>query len=137
MDVTSAMEKHKSQFAPGSLDIVSRGGRVYGFPSDVCKSWIYYRRDIFEEAGVDPDSIVTWDDYIDAGKEITSGDRYMLSISHPHEVYEYIPWAFMYLASAAATSSTPTPARSFVITTWPRIRSSGGVICTTSIRSPP
>ena len=31
---------------------------------------LYYRRDLFEQAGIDPASIKTWDDYIAAGKKL-------------------------------------------------------------------
>ena len=31
---------------------------------------LFYRTDIFEECGVNPEDIKTWDDYIEAGKVI-------------------------------------------------------------------
>jgi lactose/L-arabinose transport system substrate-binding protein len=43
---------------------------TYGIPADIGPYTMFYRADIFEEAGVDPESIVTWEDYIEAGKKI-------------------------------------------------------------------
>ena len=36
-----------------------------------------YRKDLFEEAGIDPESIGTWDDLMQEGMKATGGDRYM------------------------------------------------------------
>ncbi|MEK1831693.1 extracellular solute-binding protein [Priestia megaterium] len=43
---------------------------MYGFPFDAGPTGVFYRTDYFEKAGVDPNSIKTWDDYIAAGKKI-------------------------------------------------------------------
>lgn len=45
-------------------------GKLLGLPWDAAPIMMFYRADIFEEAGVNPDSIVTWEDYIEAGKII-------------------------------------------------------------------
>ena len=42
-------------------------GAVYGIPYEVNATGFFYRSDIFEEAGIDIDSIETWDQLIDAG----------------------------------------------------------------------
>lgn len=45
-------------------------GSVYGIPYEVNTSGFFYRKDLFEEAGIDVNSIATWDDLIDAGLKI-------------------------------------------------------------------
>ena len=35
---------------------------------------LYYRRDMFEKAGVDPASIETWDDFVEAGKKVVAAN---------------------------------------------------------------
>ena len=47
-------------------------GNVYSMPWDSGPVAMYYRRDVFQKAGVDPTSIKTWDDYIKAAKVIKS-----------------------------------------------------------------
>ncbi len=43
------------------------GDRVIGMPWDTGPVMVFYRRDFYENAGVDADSIVTWYDFIAAG----------------------------------------------------------------------
>lgn len=38
--------------------------------ADAHPGFLYYRQDIFDEAGVDIEDIETWDDYLDAGEQI-------------------------------------------------------------------
>jgi lactose/L-arabinose transport system substrate-binding protein len=45
-------------------------GRYYAMPWDSGPVAVYYRRDVFETAGVDPASIQTWDDFYDAAVTI-------------------------------------------------------------------
>ncbi|MBM7829918.1 lactose/L-arabinose transport system substrate-binding protein [Agromyces cerinus] len=45
-------------------------GAVYGIPYEVNATGFFYRTDIFEQAGVDIDSIETWDQLLEAGVTI-------------------------------------------------------------------
>jgi lactose/L-arabinose transport system substrate-binding protein len=45
-------------------------GAAYGIPYEVNTAGFFYRKDIFDKAGVSIDSIRTWDDLIAAGKTI-------------------------------------------------------------------
>lgn len=65
--------------------------KIYGAPWYIGPSALYYRKDMFEEAGIDPNSINTWDDYIKAGKKITkhyNGKVNMLGFSY-NDGYEF------------------------------------------------
>lgn len=46
------------------------GDVAYAMPWDSGPVAMFYRRDFYENAGVDPESIKTWDDFIAAGKKI-------------------------------------------------------------------
>jgi lactose/L-arabinose transport system substrate-binding protein len=46
------------------------GEKAYAMPWDSGPVAMFYRRDFYEKAGVDPASINTWDDFIAAGKKI-------------------------------------------------------------------
>ncbi len=66
---------------PSRLAAYTDRGRVFGLPHDVHPYVIAYRRDIFEAEGIDPDSIETWDDFIEVGRRLTIPDqRYMLQL---------------------------------------------------------
>jgi lactose/L-arabinose transport system substrate-binding protein len=45
-------------------------GRYYAMPWDSGPVAVYYRRDVFDKAGVDPATIETWDDFYEAAKTI-------------------------------------------------------------------
>jgi lactose/L-arabinose transport system substrate-binding protein len=55
------------QFKRTELEV---GDIAYAMPWDSGPAVMFYRRDFYEKAGVDPDSIKTWDDFIAAGKKV-------------------------------------------------------------------
>ncbi|MBX5171014.1 extracellular solute-binding protein [Rhizobium sp. NZLR1b] len=50
------------------------GDVAYAMPWDSGPVAVFYRRDLYEKAGVDPSTINTWDDFIDAGKKISAAN---------------------------------------------------------------
>ena len=56
-------------------------GRIYGLPHDVHPVMIAYRKDLFDELGIDASALQTWDDFVAAGRRITKpGERYMMEL---------------------------------------------------------
>jgi lactose/L-arabinose transport system substrate-binding protein len=51
-------------------ELASKEGKFYAFPFDAGPTGMFYRRDLFEKAGVNPDTIETWDDFMAASKTI-------------------------------------------------------------------
>jgi lactose/L-arabinose transport system substrate-binding protein len=45
-------------------------GRYYAMPNDSGPVALFYRRDVFEQAGVNPEDIQTWEDYYEAAQVI-------------------------------------------------------------------
>lgn len=68
-DVVDPVRQH---FVESRFDIYSRDGVVYGLPTHVGATVVYYNMDIMNQAGVDIDSIVTWDDFEAAGRQVRS-----------------------------------------------------------------
>ncbi|RIH89835.1 ABC transporter substrate-binding protein [Calidithermus roseus] len=48
------------------------GNKIYAIPWDSGPVVMFYRRDLYQQAGVNPETIETWDDYIAAGKKIVA-----------------------------------------------------------------
>lgn len=71
VDLTSDMGDIKNQIASVALNVAEQNGKVYAAPWDLGPCAVYYRKDLFKKAGIDPTSIKTWDDYIAAGKKLT------------------------------------------------------------------
>lgn len=66
----------QARFAP----YTSRG-RIFGLPHDVHPVQLAYNREIFKQAGINPDDLKTWDEFIAAGHKITiPGKRYMIEL---------------------------------------------------------
>jgi arabinosaccharide transport system substrate-binding protein len=67
----------QARFAP-----YTRRGHLFGLPHDVHPVQLAYRRDLFEQLGVDTSRIETWDDFIRIGRRVTIPNRrYMIELS--------------------------------------------------------
>lgn len=75
MDVTEEMDElgYTDKFNPIILDAVTGDDdRYYGFPRQAYAMGLHYNRDLFEQAGLDPDSPpTTWDEIREAAKAIS------------------------------------------------------------------
>ncbi|AVR00401.1 sugar ABC transporter substrate-binding protein [Oceanobacillus iheyensis] len=61
-------DDHMDKFPEYKTELLSKDGDMYGFPFDSGPAGVFYRVDLFEEAGIDANAIETWDDFIEAGK---------------------------------------------------------------------
>ena len=55
-------------FTKEYVDMFTKDGNVYGIPNLVAPMLFAYNKTLFEEAGIKAEDIVTWDDFIEAGK---------------------------------------------------------------------
>lgn len=51
---------------------LTAGEVIHAIPYDSGPTAIFYRRDLYQQAGVDPADIVTWDDFIAAGQKMNA-----------------------------------------------------------------
>ena len=61
---------NEDDFLDVKIGEVSANGKIVGFPWDAGPVALFYRRDYFEQAGVNAEDIKTWDDFIEAGKKV-------------------------------------------------------------------
>ncbi|HZK12609.1 MAG TPA: ABC transporter substrate-binding protein [Atribacterota bacterium] len=54
------------------LDNYFKDGNYYGIPTHVGATVMYYNTEIMDKAGVNIDDIVTWKDYVEAGKKVVA-----------------------------------------------------------------
>lgn len=70
VDMTDRVKSYTGQVVPYKFEQITKEGKVYGMPWDVGPVVTYYRRDVFQKAGLptDPDAVsklvATWDDYL-------------------------------------------------------------------------
>ena len=69
-DVSDILNAYKDQLTGGAYNLVSYGGKQWGFPYQLKPSVWVYRGDMFKEAGIDPAEVKTTDDFIAAGKKL-------------------------------------------------------------------
>ncbi|WP_309473057.1 ABC transporter substrate-binding protein [Halopelagius longus] len=72
MDLTDRIDEAgvREDIVEGKWQTVSVDGKDYALPWDIGPTGVFYKRDRYEEAGIDPKSIETWDDFIEAGKQL-------------------------------------------------------------------
>jgi lactose/L-arabinose transport system substrate-binding protein len=69
-DITDFLAPYRDSFPSYKLDLTAVNDRLYAVPWDGVPVAVFYRRDVFEAAGVDAASIETWEDYLQAGETI-------------------------------------------------------------------
>ncbi|OQO99006.1 sugar ABC transporter substrate-binding protein [Parageobacillus galactosidasius] len=63
-------DKHANLFPQFKKDLTTVKGNFYAMPFDAGPVGMFYRKDLFDKAGVKPEAIQTWDDFLEAGKKI-------------------------------------------------------------------
>jgi arabinosaccharide transport system substrate-binding protein len=69
MDLTEAAAPYKDDVVQARLDLYSKDGTVYGFPTHVGAFVAFYNTELLEGAGIDYTTIKTWDDFREAGSK--------------------------------------------------------------------
>lgn len=77
-------------------DFVTLDGKHYAYPMLAEPSAVlFYRKDLFEEAGLDPEKApVTWDELIDYGKKLKKGNVFGLAAAGNAAEYGWTHWGF-------------------------------------------
>ena len=68
-DITDIANKYLKDFVPYKWTEVMKDNHIYALPWDSAPVGLFYRRDLFEKAGIDPNTLTTWDAYIAAGQK--------------------------------------------------------------------
>jgi lactose/L-arabinose transport system substrate-binding protein len=67
-EFTSWAAKHEKDFPASFWKSCLFEGKVYAIPWDIGPCAVFYKRWIFDQYGIDPQTIETWDDFLAAGK---------------------------------------------------------------------
>ncbi|TDC53307.1 extracellular solute-binding protein [Jiangella ureilytica] len=79
--LTDIIDNHRSELVEERTAPYRADGVEYGIDYHLGAWVMYYNSEILDAAGVDVDSIVTWDDYIAAGQQVVENtDAWMASI---------------------------------------------------------
>lgn len=69
-DLSELIERHSDKMVGAALDLSRYRDQYVAVPWEIKSKVWYYRKDIFEEAGIDPDEVRTLDDFIEAGNKL-------------------------------------------------------------------
>lgn len=67
LDLTEATGPYADDLVQARLDLYSKDGKVYGYPTHVGAFVAFYNETLISEAGLDYRDIVTWDDFREVG----------------------------------------------------------------------
>jgi len=73
------------------LDNYAKDGKYYGIDYHVGATVMYYNKEILDQAGVDMDSIKTWDDYVNAGRKVVKATGKPMTTIEVAEHWSYYP----------------------------------------------
>ena len=92
--VTSAEDKKwLDSFYPSLMENGRTGGKTWGIPFQRSTIVMYYNKDAFRAAGLDPEKPpATWDELVAAGKKLTKADGSQWGMMIPSTGYPY--WMF-------------------------------------------
>ncbi len=83
------VEPELDNIVKSRVDIYAKDGNYYGICFHVGASVTYYNKEIMDAAGIDPASIVTWEDYANAGKTVLEKTGVPMTTVEAND-----PWSF-------------------------------------------
>ncbi len=91
LPLNDVIEPDKDNLIMGRFDNYANHGNYYGVDYHVGAAAMMYNKEIFEQAGVDINSIVTWDDFKEAGKVIREKTGKYIMACETTEHWTYYP----------------------------------------------
>jgi multiple sugar transport system substrate-binding protein len=96
VDLTDIMEPIKDQFNEASLAPVTIGDKIWGVPMILDPQHFYYRKSLFEKAGIKPPE--TFDDLVAAATELNTPDQKGLFLGNN---FDASSWAMVWAAGGS------------------------------------
>lgn len=87
--LNDVVEPELDSMVTSRFDIYSRDGNYYGIDYHVGATVMYYNQEILDQAGVDIDSIETWDDYVAAGHEVVNNTDAVMTTFETEDAFSF------------------------------------------------
>ncbi len=91
-DESEFLQPYLSKMVEGAADDATINGHIYGLPDSVRPNLLFYNEKLFEQYGIDPAMMSTFDGYVKAGrllKEKSGGKVYLSYISPSSKTWRY------------------------------------------------
>ena len=69
-DITDLVEPYKDCLPQVAWDMVTYEGKIWGIPANSPAGGMFYRYDVLEKYGINPEELTTWDKWLEAGKKV-------------------------------------------------------------------
>ena len=128
LDLTDMISKSTvvkpDNYFPGPLKSVTWNGKYYGIPKATNTIALYYNKDLFKAAGLDPNKPPqTWDELVADAKKLTDPSKNVYGITfsakaNEEGTFQFLPWAQM---AGATYDHINTDGAVKALTTWKEI----------------
>jgi arabinosaccharide transport system substrate-binding protein len=89
--LNDVVEPELDNMVTSRFEIYAKDGEYYGMDYHVGATVMFYNEEIMNEAGVDIDSIETWDDYIEAGKQVVENTEAVMTTVESDDHFTFWP----------------------------------------------
>ena len=72
LDLTDLVEPYRDLLPQVAWDMVTYQGRIWAIPANSPAGGMFYRYDVLQEFGIDPDELTTWDSWLEAGQRVVT-----------------------------------------------------------------
>jgi lactose/L-arabinose transport system substrate-binding protein len=69
-DITDLAKPYMDHLPKIAWDMVTYEGKIWALPANSPAAGMFYRSDVLEKYGINPDDLTTWDAWIEAGKKV-------------------------------------------------------------------
>jgi len=107
-DITAHVPaEFQAEILPVALQSCVLNGSLWGLPDQTNGLCLFYNRELFRRAGLDPDrSPVTWDELIEYGKKLTDADEGVFGIGVRNSLWWSLPFFYTYGAELLSDDGT-------------------------------
>ncbi len=106
-ELNRVVEPVKDKLIMGRMDNYAKDGKYYGVDYHVGAQVIFYNKEILDKAGVNADSIKTWDDYVAAGKTVMEKTGKPMTTVETTDHWSYYPILTMQGSDYLTKDGTP------------------------------
>lgn len=91
LPLNDIVEPEKDNLIMARLDNYAKDGNYYGIDYHVGATVMYYNTELLDQASVKVDDIVTWADYVEAGKKVVAATGVPMTTTEVTEHWSYYP----------------------------------------------
>ena len=105
-DVTDAAAAWTDRFSAGAAGAFNIDGKIVGAPNHMSEVVFFYNKKLVAEAGVNPDEIKTWDQFIAAVKKIKAAGITPIIVGAGEKWPMHFYWSYLVMRSGGADALT-------------------------------